>query len=187
VYLSDPFCPRCKSEEEDLDHILMNCWYAKQAWPLSPLEIRFEGIPMSFMDWLENTISKAHSNVIVYILSLCYGLWYACNKICFEGGNIEAVNIVRKAWNIIEDYKEFMNAHVDVEPTISISSPSTWTLPPTSSFKLNIDASGPVDNTWGVGAIVQDSEGFGLVAATWNFDVLLDVTIVEALAFRLAI
>jgi len=61
----------------------MNCWYAKHAWSLSPLGIRFEGIPMSFTDWLENTI-----------LSFCYGLWYAHNKICFEGRNIEAVNIV---------------------------------------------------------------------------------------------
>jgi len=39
-----------------------------------------------------------------------------------------------------------MNTHVDVKLTISISSPSTWTPPPTSSFKLNIDASDPVDN-----------------------------------------
>jgi len=105
------------------------------------------------MDWLENTISKAPYDVIVYILSLCYVLWYARNKIFFEGRNIEAVNIVRKAWNIIEDYKGVMNTRVDVEPSISISSPSTWTPPPTSSFKLNIDASGPVDNKWGVGAI----------------------------------
>jgi len=80
-----------------------------------------------------------------------------------------------------------MNTHVDVEPAISIFSPSTWTPPPTSSFKLNIDAYGPVDNTWGVGAIVRDSEGFGSVAATWNFEALPDVTIVEALGFRLAI
>jgi len=39
-------------------HIFMNCWFAK-AWLLFPLVIRFEGIPVSFIDWLENTISKA--------------------------------------------------------------------------------------------------------------------------------
>jgi len=59
-----------------------------------------------------------------------------------------------------------MNNQVDVEPTISISSPSTWTPPPTSSFELNIDAYGPVVNKWGVGAIVRDLEGFVLAAAT---------------------
>jgi len=68
--LPDPICPRCKSELEDLDRIFMNCWYAKQAWLLSHLEIWFEGIPMSFIDWLENTISKASCDVIVYILLL---------------------------------------------------------------------------------------------------------------------
>jgi hypothetical protein len=136
---------------------------------------------------LENTISKAPSVVIVYVLWLCYGLWYARNKICFERRNIEALNIVRKAWNIIEDHKGLKNTQVDGEPTISISSPSTWTPPPTSSFKLNIDASGPVDNKWGVGAIVRDAEGFVLAAATWNFEALPDATIAEALGFRLAI
>jgi len=80
---------------------------------------------MSFIDWLENTISKAPSHVIVYVSSPCYGLWYACNKICFEGRNIEAVSIVRKAWNIIEDHKGLKNTQVDVEPTIFISSLST--------------------------------------------------------------
>jgi len=97
--LSDSFCPQYKSKEEDLDHIFMNCWYAKHAWLLSPLRIRFERIPMSFIDRLENTVSKAPSppDVIVYVLSLCYGLWYARNKVCFEGRNIEEVNIIRKA------------------------------------------------------------------------------------------
>jgi len=48
-----------------------------------------------------------------------------------------------------------VNTHVDVESTISISSPSSWSPPPTSSFKLNIDASGLVDNKWGVVDICQ--------------------------------
>jgi len=50
--LFDPFYPRCKSGDEDLDHIFMNCWYAKQAWLLSPLGIRFEGIScLSLIGW----------------------------------------------------------------------------------------------------------------------------------------
>jgi len=69
------------------------------------------------------------------------------------------LNIVSKAWNIIEDYKgfinihvdkEFMNIHVDKDPTISISSPSNWSPPLAPSFKLNIDASEPVENKRGV-------------------------------------
>ncbi|RHN73700.1 putative ribonuclease H-like domain-containing protein [Medicago truncatula] len=35
--------------------------------------------------------------------------------------------------------------------------------------------------------LVRDSEGFSLVAASWNFEALPDATIVEALRFRLAI
>ena len=80
-----------------------------------------------------------------------------------------------------------MNTHVDVEPLISISSPYTWIPPLTSSFKLNIDAYDSVDNKWGVGAIVRDSEGFVLTAVTWNIKALPDATIAEALGFRLTI
>lgn len=142
---------------------------------------------MSFVDWLGNIIAKAPYNVIIYVISLCYGSWYARNKYCFEGRNFEAVNIVQKASNIIEDYKGLVNTHVDVEPTISISSPSSWSPPPTSTFRLNIDASELVHNKWGVVAIVRDSKDIVLVAVAWNFVALPDANIAEALEFWLSI
>ena len=81
------------------------------------------------------------------------------------------------------NYKGLVNTHIEVESTISTSSHPSWS-PPTSSIKLNINASRPVDNTWGVGAIVRDYDGFVLATTTWNFESLLDANIAEALRFR---
>lgn len=93
----------------------------------------------------------------------------------------------KKASNIIEDYKGLVNTHVDVEPTISISSPSSLSPPPMSTFRLNIDASRLVHNKWGVVAIVRDSKDIVLVAVTWNFVALPNANIAEALGFWLSI
>jgi len=50
---------------------------------------------MSFIDWLGNIVSKAAYNVTIYVICLCYGLWYVLNKACFEGKNLEVVHIVQ--------------------------------------------------------------------------------------------
>jgi hypothetical protein len=46
-----------------------------------------------------------NQEVIVYVLSLSYGIWYARNKLCFEGKFIHLVEIVCKACTIIDEQK----------------------------------------------------------------------------------
>jgi hypothetical protein len=51
-------------------------------------------------------------NVISYVLSLCYGIWFARNKSCFDGKQILAEDIVCKAWTIVDDYNLMSNTLV---------------------------------------------------------------------------
>jgi hypothetical protein len=53
-----------------------------------------------------------NQEVIVYVLSLCYGIWYARNKLCFEGKFIHLVDIVCKACTIIDEHKMMINVDV---------------------------------------------------------------------------
>lgn len=70
-----------------------------------------------------------------------------------------------------------------MEPTISLSFPLFGVIIPYLFFKLSIDASRPVDNKWGVRAIVRYSKGMLLAAAAWDSDALPDVNVDKALRF----
>lgn len=45
----DPFCPRCGNADEDLNHVFKECIWAKKVWFQSPLGVRLEDCPLSFI------------------------------------------------------------------------------------------------------------------------------------------
>jgi len=50
-----------------------------------------------FHKWLEENSIDVDENIIVHILALCYEIWYARNKKCFEGVVVEVVATDKKA------------------------------------------------------------------------------------------
>jgi ribonuclease HI len=183
----DPFCPRCGNAEEDLDHVFKRCNWAKKVWFQSPLGVRLVDSPLSFISWLDHVISHSTLEVISYVLSLCYGIWFARNKSCFDGKQISAEDIVCKAWNVVDDYNLMLNTHVTYDYLEPSNSPISWNPPPPHCYKVNVDAAGPINNMWGIGVVVRDSDGNVAAAATWSVEALPDPDIGEALGVRLAI
>jgi hypothetical protein len=94
---NDPFSSRCGNADKDLDHVFKGCIWAKKVWFHSPLGVRLEDSPLSFISWLDHVISHSTLDVISYVLSLCYGIWFARNKSCFHGKQILVEDVVRKA------------------------------------------------------------------------------------------
>lgn len=59
-----------------------------------------------------------------------------------------------------------LNAHHGAITTHQETFPTTLTPPPEDSYKINVDAVGPIQNTWGFGTIISAIKGVVLVAAT---------------------
>lgn len=55
--------------------------------------------------WLEKIILNAPQDVVAHVLSLCYGIWFARNKKCFEDRNIDIPVTISKAWKLVEEFK----------------------------------------------------------------------------------
>jgi ribonuclease HI len=185
--LIDPLCSRCGNADEDLDHVFKGCIWAKKVWFHSPLGVRIEDSPLSFISWLDHVISHSPSDVISYVLSLCYGIWFARNKSCFDGKQNLVEDIVRKAWAIVDDYNLMLNTHVSSDNPEPSNSPISWNPPPPNCYKVNVDAAGPTNNMWGIGVVIRDSYGDVAAAATWIVEAIPDPDVGEALGVRLAI
>lgn len=91
---------------------LKGAYGQKKVWFHSSLGVRLEDSPLSFISWLDHVSSHSTLDVISYVVSLCYGIRFARNKSCFDGKQILAEDIVRKAWTAVDDYNLMLNTLV---------------------------------------------------------------------------
>ena len=58
-----------------------------------------------FHKWLKENIIDVDEDTIVHVLALCYEIWCARNKKCFEGTDVDVVATVQKALRSIVNFK----------------------------------------------------------------------------------
>ena len=58
-----------------------------------------------FLEWLQTNVIDADEDVIVHVLTMCYEIWCARNKICFDGTDVNVVANVQKAQKSIVIFK----------------------------------------------------------------------------------
>jgi len=79
---------------EAISHLFVECHRSKH------LDVVFNShnsryIP--FNRWLEDNIIDVDEDIIVHILALCYKIWCARKKKCFEGIDVDVVATIQKA------------------------------------------------------------------------------------------
>ncbi|KAJ1378863.1 Reverse transcriptase-like, partial [Sesbania bispinosa] len=72
-------------------------------------------------------------------------------------------------------------------PQVTTSTNDTWTAPQEGWYKVNSDVALAESDSWGVGIIIRDFEGFVLAAATRRFALHNDATVAELMEIRVAI
>jgi hypothetical protein len=86
----------------------MECHWLKQIWFASPLGVVFNSHDSRhdpFHKWLEENIIDVDEDIIVHVLTLCYEIWRARNKKCFEGADVDVAATVQKAQRSIVNFK----------------------------------------------------------------------------------
>jgi hypothetical protein len=69
-----PLCPRCNNGLETLDHVFMQCDWAKAVWFGSPMTIKFQNTSqeLSLGDWLEKIIINESKEEVENIIATIY-------------------------------------------------------------------------------------------------------------------
>jgi len=101
------------------------------------------------------------ANMVCFLFRLCYEIWCARNKKCFEGTDVDVAATVQKAQRSIVNFKSASTMLVETlsgGPILSIYDVH-WTPPFSGLCKLNVDAAGLIKgDKWGIGVVVRDHE-----------------------------
>ncbi|KAL0409007.1 UNVERIFIED_CONTAM: hypothetical protein Sradi_1835100 [Sesamum radiatum] len=134
----DPSCPFCQSHTEDLEHIFLNCTFARQVWALSEIPC------CSVFNWLgsaQNWIRFLYDNLdegqFRLGIALMWKLWYERNKLVMENQSPNSLNVVVGAKSTTIAYQEANSEQS------SLSRPNVnpcWMPPALGSLKVNFDA-----------------------------------------------
>jgi len=147
---SDPLCVLCGEYNETISHLFMECHWSKQIWFTSFLGVVFNSHDsryVPFHKWLEENIIDVDEDIIVHVPALCYEIWCARNKKCFEGTDVDLAATIEKAQRSIVNFKSASKVLVETlsgGPILPISDVH-WTPPFNGFYQLNVDAAGPIE------------------------------------------
>jgi hypothetical protein len=91
----NPICPRCNKALETIEHVFMQCEWAKAIWFGSPMTINFEHMlqEVSFQDWLSDLITNKHKRNIEHIIVVIYHIWKARNLLIFQNKDVPVMTV----------------------------------------------------------------------------------------------
>lgn len=157
---------------EDLHHVFCQCERAKIIWFSSPLGINFEKIHEQFQDWL-----------IHYILSITlwycwfnfihYSIWWANNKLCFEGKLLEVHDIIKILGEMLLIFKQIQQPKSHQHPWIWVvhlylALPLGYLLPRVVLKWILLE-----QVLWmvggAIGVVIRDHSVLLFATATWSF------------------
>jgi ribonuclease HI len=165
----DPFCSYCNTKIETINHIFMECDWARQAWFACPLTINMDNMKIKTVpDWIDYMLQQAQKKDIQTLSTIMYSIWLARNDREFNGKYLPPEEMVRRAMTNLHDYQANQNAKVAERPSESGKNRHNigWSPPPNTFTKLNVDAHSMGDGRWGLGLVLRREDGSCVGAVT---------------------
>ncbi|MCH91756.1 retrotransposon protein putative unclassified, partial [Trifolium medium] len=168
--ICDSLCPRRNQGPETIDHIFLHCEWARQVWFSSPLTITTTNShTQSFSDWFNYMQRNTTQDCIQIITTITYSIWLARNNKIFQNKDTPVNIAIDCALKILRDYQHniTLTRHESTvsQPSIACNNKS-WSPPPRSYLKLNVDAHLLDDGHWGLGLVLRREDGRCVGAAT---------------------
>lgn len=147
----DMFCTRCDTKIESMSHTFMDCPFARKVWFGSNINIKLPKVPeFEFQDWLRNMFQTTNAEILIYISSVIYNLWYARNMLIFEDVNNSEKDILNIISKTIKDYmicNDINNKQNSMQQSNSRNhnqqqraKMNGWKKPENNIYKVNTDA-----------------------------------------------
>lgn len=120
----DVICPKCRSVEETILHMLLKCEDARRVWYLSPLRVDVENVLCrKFGEWVED-LAKCNLEDDWWNLfwMVCWHIWLARNRWVFDKQRLDCRDVVEKE---VRGSLEFVAANASIEIIPSVCTPSS--------------------------------------------------------------
>ncbi|XP_045791800.1 uncharacterized protein LOC123886537 [Trifolium pratense] len=168
----EPLCPRCSNTTETINHVFLECEWAKQVWFASSLNLNLRLNQISeFFDWINFMKNNTDKECMEKITAITYG-------ICFN------------ALNQIQEYQLYGFEQQIQNPCVrtkGCNNDISWSPPPRGTLKNNVDAHLSSDGHWLTGMILRRSDGSAIRVATRAHKGTTDVITGEAFGLMDAI
>ncbi|XP_043705445.1 uncharacterized protein LOC122655307 [Telopea speciosissima] len=168
-------CPRCGHPEETVDHLLLDCAFARAAWFGSKLGFspppdnpQLSSVIQSWIDW--SRVEKKQGQDIAGLAAyMCWNLWKARNALVFNGVEGSPLEVISISENQFQEYKAALQkpAYTAPRSTFELQQelPTYCRPPPLNGFKLNIDAAFSKDHS-SLGYVIRNDKGSIIVAVS---------------------
>jgi hypothetical protein len=163
------FCSYCNTKIETINHIFLECDWARQAWFACPLTINMDNMKIkNVSDWIDYMIQTEKIEDMQVISTIMYNIWLARNDREFNGKCLPADDMVRRAMANLHDYQANQNARVGERTSKSGTNRlnKSWSPPPNTFTKLNVDAHSLSEGHWGLGLVLRREDGSCVGAVT---------------------
>jgi hypothetical protein len=88
-------CSFCTTKVETIEHIFLDCDWAKKVWFASPLTIRTDNRRVTpFTNWLDHMIQETKPEELQIISTILYSIWMARNDREFKGKSLPPADMV---------------------------------------------------------------------------------------------
>ncbi|XP_045797508.1 uncharacterized protein LOC123891638 [Trifolium pratense] len=166
----EPLCPRCSNTTETINHVFLECEWAKQVWFASSLNLNLGLNQISeFFDWINFMKNNTDKECMEKITAITYGIWYARNMLVFQNKYLPPQDISSTALNQIQEYQLHGFEQQIQNPCVrtkGCNNDISWSPPPRGTLKINVDAHLSSDGHWLTGMVLRGSDGSAIGVAT---------------------
>ncbi|XP_058787163.1 uncharacterized protein LOC131661587 [Vicia villosa] len=100
----DPVCPFCSAEIETMQHLLMDCVFAKQVLFASPLSYRIPA-NVGVNQWLQTVLSCCDDGYVQFICFCLYKIWDTRNLGVFQNKRCCPIAVASGAVECVQEFR----------------------------------------------------------------------------------
>lgn len=88
----NPTCYLCGEQEEDVNHLLFKCQFARQCWFGGPLALKSDLMGSGFAENMELLGAQVKDGDWNLVLNSCWAIWRCRNSVCMRGSHQLSTN-----------------------------------------------------------------------------------------------
>uniref|UniRef100_A0A803Q486 Uncharacterized protein n=1 Tax=Cannabis sativa TaxID=3483 RepID=A0A803Q486_CANSA len=158
-------CPFCNLDVETIQHVLLQCGFAKTCWSVSGVNMAviMDG---DYNSWFFNVAETQSEVLVLEAAMISLKIWAVRNDVLWKNKSCSAREVVRSARVVLDQWKNAQSQKYGALLVDDINNVSElWRKPTLNTVKVNVDeAFFEAQNKFRFGCVARDSNSRLLVA-----------------------